>query len=288
MLSIIIPTLNEEKYLSKLLRDLKNQTFNDYEIIVADADSNDKTVEIAKYFGVKIVNGGLPAVGRNKGAAVAKGEFFYFLDADVRLPKYFLEKTSNEMQSRNLELASCKFEPLSNLLIDKIMHQFANLAIKLSQFSSKPLGSGCCILVSAELFKQINGFNESLKILEDHDFISRGSKIKPFRILGSSSVKLSIRRLEKENRFVLGGKYFLTTWHWLFKEKIKDDIIDYKFGDFTEKNNKSHHKNLKAIERQLIHLDRELNRFSKKYFNVKNLTKNYKNKLNEIKKNLLH
>ena len=48
MISIVIPTLNEEKYLSKLLKSIKNQTFKDYEIIVSDNNSKDNTKKIAK------------------------------------------------------------------------------------------------------------------------------------------------------------------------------------------------------------------------------------------------
>ncbi|MCK5373227.1 MAG: glycosyltransferase, partial [Candidatus Aenigmarchaeota archaeon] len=55
-LSIIIPTLNEEYYLPKLLESIKIQTYKDYEIIVSDSCSDDKTVDVAKSFGAKIVN----------------------------------------------------------------------------------------------------------------------------------------------------------------------------------------------------------------------------------------
>ena len=78
MLSIIIPTLNEEKLLSLLLKEIKKQNFLDYEIIVADANSGDKTVEIAKSFGCKIVKGGLPPKGRNEGAK-SLGEMYFYL-----------------------------------------------------------------------------------------------------------------------------------------------------------------------------------------------------------------
>ena len=68
--SIIIPTYNEEEYLPVLLDSIKEQDFDDYEIIVADANSTDKTVEIAKDYGCIVVEGGLPAVGRNNGAKI--------------------------------------------------------------------------------------------------------------------------------------------------------------------------------------------------------------------------
>ena len=93
MISIIIPTLNEEKYLPLLLASIKNQAFKEYEIILADAGSKDRTVEIAKQYGCRIIPGGSPSKGRNEGAKVAKGELLFFIDADAVLPPKFFEKS---------------------------------------------------------------------------------------------------------------------------------------------------------------------------------------------------
>ena len=91
MLSIIIPTKNEEYYLPKLLESIKRQDYKNYEIIVADAGSKDKTRDVARKSGCKVVKGGLPSIGRNNGAKYAKGELLLFLDADTVLPENFLK-----------------------------------------------------------------------------------------------------------------------------------------------------------------------------------------------------
>lgn len=79
MLSIIIPTLNEEKYLPLLLEAIRKQDFDgDLETIIADAGSEDQTLEIAKTFGCRVAPGGLPAKGRNEGAKIAQGDTFLF------------------------------------------------------------------------------------------------------------------------------------------------------------------------------------------------------------------
>ena len=54
-ISIVIPSLNEEKFLPILLESITKQTFKDFEVIIADAGSKDNTVEIAKKFGAKVV-----------------------------------------------------------------------------------------------------------------------------------------------------------------------------------------------------------------------------------------
>src|SRR3989344_4462300 len=111
MISIIIPTFNEEKYLPKLLNCIKNQTYKDYEIIIADANSKDKTKAIAKKYGCKTVRGGLPAVGRNNGAKAAKGDILLFLDADSLIEKDFLKNCLGDIQKRNLDVAGTCLSP---------------------------------------------------------------------------------------------------------------------------------------------------------------------------------
>ncbi len=90
-LSIIIPTFNEESYLPHLLESIKRQDFSDYEVIVADAGSKDSTRDIAQEWGCKVVEGGLPSVGRNRGTEAASGEYLLFFDSDVFLTRDYLE-----------------------------------------------------------------------------------------------------------------------------------------------------------------------------------------------------
>ncbi|OYT33718.1 MAG: glycosyl transferase family 2, partial [Candidatus Aenigmarchaeota archaeon ex4484_52] len=84
LLSIIIPTLNEEKYIPLLLNSIKKQTYKNYEIIVCDSHSKDKCYSIDKKG---------PGHGRNIGAKYAKGRYLLFFDSDTIIPdKFFLFK----------------------------------------------------------------------------------------------------------------------------------------------------------------------------------------------------
>ena len=74
-ISVVVPALNEEKPLSRLFECLERQTFRNFEVIVADAGSKDATRKIAGEHGAQVVEGGLPGVGRNRGASRASGEF---------------------------------------------------------------------------------------------------------------------------------------------------------------------------------------------------------------------
>ena len=91
-LSCIIISYNEEKYLPTLLNSLRMQTFQNFEIIVADNNSTDKTREIAESYGCKVVKGGTWSTGRNRGAKHAKGKYLLFMDSDCYIPKNFLKQ----------------------------------------------------------------------------------------------------------------------------------------------------------------------------------------------------
>lgn len=259
-LSIITPTLNEEKFLPLLLDSIKEQDFTDYEVIIADAGSKDKTVQIAKEFGAKVVRGGMPALGRNNGAKEAKGQLLFFFDADVVLPKNFLSLAVREMDHRMLDLATCEFKPLSDLRLDKIMFALSNLVVKLQQ-DFNPRAAGFCIFISRRLFTRINGFDESLKLAEDHDLVERASKFRPLRIIKSAHVNVSIRRLEKEGRLSLAQKYAQVEWNLLTKGAIRDDVINYEFGNFDE-NTDRNAKILDELEQRLISLEKQYDKFT--------------------------
>ena len=262
--SIVIPTYNEEKYLPVLLDSIKKQNFKDYEIIVADANSKDKTAEIAKKYNARIVKGGLPAAGRNNGAKAANGEIIFFLDADVKLiSKNFIKNVYNEMKKHNLELATCEFIPMSKLLIDKIMHNFANTFIKLYQ-TSNPHAPGFCIFVSKKLFDKIKGFDETIRIAEDHDFVKRASKFRCLGIIESAKIQVSVRRMEKEGRFNLIGKYLHVDLYRAFKGEIRKDLVDYEFGNFEKKETKTLKEKLKQLDKLLKNINSEYKKLIKK------------------------
>ncbi|MGR3177765.1 MAG: glycosyltransferase [Candidatus Anammoxibacter sp.] len=231
MLSIIIPTFNEETYLPKLLQSIRIQKDVDYEIIVADNNSTDNTRKIAKQYGCKIVDGGSPARGRNNGARSSKEEILLFLDADVILDKNFLKAIINEYSRKNLGTATCLVHPLSNKIFDIILHLIANVGIKLSEKTSHPRAAGFCILTKNSIFSEIDGFNESLVMAEDHDFVKRAKEIGTFGILSCRKIKVSVRRLEKEGRLGLLIKYFLVELKLAQKKEITSDMFEYKYGN---------------------------------------------------------
>jgi len=232
MLTIIIPTLNEENYLPLLLKCIKRQSFKDYEIIIADAHSTDKTVEVAHEIGCQVVNGGLPPKGRNEGAGAAKGEMLLFIDADSRiLSDDFLEKILQEFKKRNLDIASFPIYPDENKL-DKLIYTFYNLWAKLNQ-SFLPHATNV-ILVKKEIHQKINGFDEEIKLAEDHEYARRAGKLGKFGFINIEPIFTSSRRFEKEGRIKTYFKYGLAGVYILFFGPVKSDIFKYRFGNYLK------------------------------------------------------
>jgi len=234
IISIIIPTYNEEEYLPVLLDSIEKQDFTDYEVIVADANSTDRTREIAKEHGCVVVDGGLPAVGRNNGAKVAKGDYLIFLDSDLELTEDYLRDVLYEFRMERLGIAITQMIPMSNKIQDKIFHDFANYFM-ISVEKIKPHGAGCYgIIARKELHDKCGGFDESLTFGEDTDYIERLAKEERFKVLRNAKIGVSTRRLEEEGIMTLAKQYGKSTVNDFLGKRTDAEDLNYNFGHNQE------------------------------------------------------
>jgi len=225
MLSIIIPTLNEENYLPQLLESIKKQDFNDYEIIIADGGSVDETLNLAKRYACRVAGGGLPAQGRNEGAKIARGELLLFIDADSVLPQKLLSRLIEEFKKRKLDIASFPVYPQGNI-IDKFIYTIYNCWANLTQ-RILPHATQT-ILVKKEIHQRIGGFNPDVKIGEDHVYARMAAKFGKFGFLNNiPPLFTSARRFESEGRLKTYSIYLLAGLYMSLFGGIKSDIFKY-------------------------------------------------------------
>ncbi len=230
MISIVIPTFNEELYLPLLVESIKIQDVDDYEIIVADNGSTDHTREIALRLGCRVIEGGKPAVARQKGGEAADKDIF-FIDADVVMPKGFIESCLQKIKDKDLDLATCDVLPLSKRPSHLVFFFLKNLGVRVfHNFYSHAHGQ--CIYVKKELFEK-TGFNLKLFHGDEHDFANRARKNGKFEILDGLYVYCSTRRLEKEGTFRLFIKTIYPEIVRFFNRSLDRQIVDYEWGKHT-------------------------------------------------------
>lgn len=116
VISIIIPVYNVETYIGQCLKSISDQTYKDFEVLIIDDGSIDRSQQIYKGFeskdkrfvSFKQENKG-PSAARNLGIENAKGEFIAFIDADDYIDKNYLQELVNTLQSNVADLACCGY-----------------------------------------------------------------------------------------------------------------------------------------------------------------------------------
>lgn len=234
-LSIVIPTKNEEVLLPRLLESIRQQDFDSYEVIVADAWSTDKTRQIAEEYGARVVDGGMPGPGRNRGAEAAKGEILFFMDSDVLLPgKTFLSDVIHEFERVHADVATLQLKPMTENVFDKFGHEFYNVYLKMTE-RLRPHAVGTCILARRDIHMMIGGFDEDVVFAEDMEYVQRAHKRgHMFKVVRAHPMHVSVRRLEKDGRLNVAAKYIYGEAYMLVKGPFKRLPFEYKFAHFDE------------------------------------------------------
>ena len=224
-ISVIVPAYNEEKYIEKTLRSIRDQkTALTYELIVSDCKSNDKTVEIAKKYTDNIVISKKRSIAaaRNAGARCAKGEILVFIDADTVLMPDYLEFINSKFEKDELLIALTTGFKISNkstkfLLAEKIANEYLDIHSRLS--STILIGVNLCVY--RYIFEKIGGFMDVL--LEDAQISRDLEKIGKTKFFPDRKVIVSSRKPEKMG--------LLGTMRYYFEL----DLMDKKVGKHLKK-----------------------------------------------------
>jgi len=228
--SIIIPTLNEEKFIKNTLSFLKKQSVprENYELIVSDSSSDDNTVrEARKHADVVVVCKRQSAgYGRNFGAKKAKGKYLGFVDADTIVSRTWVEGLIETLEKKSV--VSCT-GPLENIEKDSlkinVFYKVWNTQTKISALFGYPIVPGFNFGVRKKEFDDVKGFPEKNMVCEDMDLSLRLSKKGKIAFSKKMGVKTSARRQKEMSIFkhiMSGVKYSLAKKSMTWNEYRKD------------------------------------------------------------------
>jgi glycosyltransferase involved in cell wall biosynthesis len=231
-ISVIIPTLNEEKLIVKTLEQFYPHVKQKYniEIIISDGGSTDKTLALLTDIVDKVVNAE-PGVkqnipqGRNAGAKAASGEFLYFVNADTMFEstQSFFDNTLAAFKDKKNLAITCKFHvfPEDIRISDKMFHGFYNNYVRALNKIGMGMGRGECQIVRKDVFKKVNGYNELLAAGEDYDLYRRIKKLGIGRIKFLSNVLVyeSPRRYRKFGYIRVLGDWTKNSFSVFFKNR---------------------------------------------------------------------
>lgn len=267
LFSIIIPTLNEEMFLPKLLASLSAQTDKQFEVIVCDGKSKDKTITAAKQFSrklprLKIINSPVRCLPdqRNFGAKNSTGSWLIFMDADnIALP-YFIERVAEFVKTQKPQVFTTWCTCDSNLPNDALITQFTNMLIDASILFKRPFTPGPLTIVRRNVFNKVGGFTNGLSWGEDYDF---GKKVcdtgVPLQVLRETLYIWSMRRLRHEGTLKTARQFVKTIFYILITKRGLTKMRGYDMGGHLySKKKKVTLPVLKRIDLQLRKLMKEI------------------------------
>ena len=180
-LSIITATFNSEKHLKDCLNSILNQSYKNYEIIIVDGDSHDKTLEIAESFqressNIQIIsekdNGIYDAL--NKGINLASGDIICFLHSDDKFyPKTTLFEVVNEFKKQKIDGVYGNLNYISNEVKPRIIRNWQSQPFNIKLLNKGWMPPHPTLFLKKEVYEKHGVFDLNFKISADYDFMLR-------------------------------------------------------------------------------------------------------------------
>lgn len=231
--SIIIPTLNEEKLIEQLLRQISQKELKEkynYEIIVSDGGSTDRTIEISKMYSDKVIVHNEKrkqniSEGRNKGAENSEGRILIFLNGDIRIkePDRFFEAIEKKFVPSSFLAMTCSVYvfPEEETLADKIFLGFYNVYFYSLNLIKYGMGRGECQIIRREVFDKVGGYKTNLAAGEDMELYGRIRKIGKILFVRDLIIYESPRRYRRYGHVKILLSWFVNSFYIVFFRRSK-------------------------------------------------------------------
>ncbi len=228
MISIIIPTLNEEENIADCIKGFLDQAC---EVIVVDAQSQDNTLNIARQLNVKIIESKIKnrAHQMNLGAKAAQGDILLFFHADSRISDYALDSIKKILNNKKYIGGGFTLRFFPKNPFNLFQSGFANVFCRLTGLLFGDRG----IFIRKDSFIELGGFPE-VKIMEDAAFSDKMRKNGKIIIL-PEIVKTSARKYANETKF---QALYRTMWAYIaYKIGVSPETIYKGYYNIKEKDN---------------------------------------------------
>jgi glycosyltransferase involved in cell wall biosynthesis len=194
-------------------------------VLVADANSTDGTPELVLSFrdrlNVGVIGGGMPAVGRNRGAALADSTYVLFLDADIQMAHPSVIRRAVELaQQKKLHCVTTNIVCRDGSWFDKAMYAGNDFFQYLSRWH-KPFATGMFMLFDREKFRELGGFHEQATFGEDYLLSQRVARTRFGIVRGG--VYTTNRRFQKMGHLRVARLFLRTAFnYWNEKFFLRD------------------------------------------------------------------
>ncbi len=227
-LSIVIPAYNEEKVIPPTLEAVLAQDYPNFEVIVVNNASTDKTAAVASTYPVKVVTEmkkGLLAA-RERGRVEASGDIIVNIDADCLPEKNWLSRGVKEFKNDQIVAVSGPYDYFDggwffrtcSLLLQKNVYYLVSKIVQLSFVRQGAILIGGNNFIRADILKKTGGYNTAITFYgEDTNTAKRVAQFGYVIFCRSLLMKTSARRFIEEGKINITVKYLFHFFHMLFK-----------------------------------------------------------------------
>jgi glycosyltransferase involved in cell wall biosynthesis len=219
-ISVIVPALNEEKLLERMLLQFTPDIVRQYalELVVSDGGSTDDTLAIARRCAHVVVENAAGvkqtiSMGRNLGARAATGGVFVFLNADTLIKDVggFFETITRELPAPGIAAITCSVEvyPWDQTAADRAFHGFYNRFFAAMNRVGMAMGRGECHVMTREVFERVGGYAARIAAGEDYELFSRLQGVGRVRFLRDLVVYESPRRYRRYGYAFVTASWFM-------------------------------------------------------------------------------
>ena len=236
-ISVIVPAFNEEKLLGVSLAEIISAATAfisrgwQFELVVCDNNSTDRTADIARAAGAKVVFEPINQIARarNAGASIATGEWLVFVDADSHPSEKLFADVAEQISSGQVLAGGVTIRLDEKLFVAGLITQFWNYSSRLTR-----LMAGSFIFVEAAAFRQLGGFSHEFFAAEELDLSLRLKKLaretkRKIVILHRHPIQTSARKVKLYSSRELGG--FLLRSIFNHRRTIRDREAAFMWYD---------------------------------------------------------